>query len=108
MTRVTVEESGPFGKGGNRSAAVEMEFFGTLGSDFIAFATARAARLDLKGWIGEGGNRVIAHLEGPEALIGAFEMACSIGPDTVAVEDWTCRDVAAEHGLAGFARRDLG
>lgn len=106
MTQIGVEDSGPFGKGGDRPAALEMEFFGTLGSDFIAFATARAARLDLKGWISEGGNRVIAHVEGPEALIGAFEMACSIGPDQVAVEDWTCKDVDAERGLTGFARRE--
>ncbi len=100
------QSSGPFGAGGDRSVAVKMEFFGNLGPDFLHFATLRANRLGLVGWIRAGGNRVLVHLEGAEALIGAFEMACCIGPDTAMVEDWLSSTTEPDTNLSGFNFQD--
>lgn len=100
------QDSGPFGRGGKRSASVDMVFRGSLGSAFLAFAKARADRLSLKGWIEVAGNdRVLAHVEGPDSLVGAFEMACCIGPEQSMVDDWTCRDAHADAALSGFEIR---
>jgi acylphosphatase len=106
MQQHASQESGPFGQGGNRVVAVEMAFFGSLGADFVRFAEIRARRLGLTGWIEEtSGNRVLVHVEGPEALIGAFEMACCLGPDTTMVEDWESVETPRDTGLTGFSRR---
>lgn len=105
MSADELQESGPYGRGGHRPAAVEMSFFGRLGPVFVAFAKARADRLSLKGWIEQGGNRIRAHVEGPEALVGAFEMACCIGPEQSTVNDWICKDVVADEDLCGFSIR---
>lgn len=60
----------------------EFVFRGRLACDsFIGFARHRAGRLDLKLDIGacdEAAARVT--VEGADALVDAFEMACSLGP----------------------------
>ncbi len=94
--------SGDFGQGGQVSVSQKMAFWGTLGPSFLTFAKARAVRLDLRGWIAADDRTAIAHVEGPEALVGAFEAACCIGPDDATVQNWTCRAVDSEAGGAGF------
>ena len=104
MTSNSVE-SGSFGRGGDRPAAVRMEFFGVVGGAFVSFALERARRLNLRGWIADGGNRVTAHVEGAEALVGAFEMALCLGPVDANVRDWTCAETFDERDLDGFRAR---
>ncbi len=84
-----VRHSGPFGAGGTRMRRVRVAFFGRLGSEFVAFAEDRVHRLDLRASIVEVGERVEIEVEGPEAMLGAFEMACCVGPDRCLVEEWT-------------------
>jgi acylphosphatase len=104
MTQVlsSALSSGDFGQGGQVSVSQKMVFWGTLGPSFLTFAKARAVRLDLRGWIAADDRTAIAHVEGPEALVGAFEAACCIGPDDATVLDWTCHAVDSEAGRAGF------
>ncbi|MEM7045302.1 MAG: hypothetical protein AAF543_21030 [Pseudomonadota bacterium] len=82
--------SGTFGRGGHRRIAGLMWFEGRLGSAFASFAEERARRLSLKGDIRWGAQHAMVRIEGPEALIGAFEMACIIGPESCQVDDWRC------------------
>lgn len=100
-----LQDSGSFGRGGQRPVSVRLEFTGQLGPAFTDFARARAERLDLKGWIDCQAHRATVHLDGPEALIGAFEVACCIGPDAAYVEDWSCCETAPEPGIGGFQVR---
>lgn len=97
------QDAGGFGRGGARHVALRFEFFGTLGAPFVAFAVARAGRLDLTGWIAEEGNRVAVYVQGPEALVGAFEMACCIGPNRCLVQDWTSDAALVDPTLTEFA-----
>lgn len=106
MNRGDIQEAGGFGRGGARLVAHRFDFFGTLGPAFMTFAQARAAQLDLTGWIEDGGNRVAVLVQGPEALVGAFEMACCIGPDRCFVQDWTCDTTEPQQTLTGFTRLD--
>jgi len=101
------QETGSFGRGGQRPVSLRLEFTGRLGPDFTVFALARAERLGLRGWIVGRRDRAIVHLEGPEALAGAFEVACCIGPDTVVVDDWSCADEAPDRQINGFHVRDI-
>jgi acylphosphatase len=58
-----------------------MELSGRLGRRYLDFVADRAAWLDLSGWAesrSEGEAVVVA--AGPEALVGALEMACMLGP----------------------------
>ena len=102
MNNRNCQDSGPFGRGGEHPVAVMMAFYGMLGPAFVEFAIARANRLSLTGWIREEGNRVLTHIEGPEALIGAFEMACCLGPLEADVQDWDSTEVVADPNLSGF------
>lgn len=99
------QDSGPFGRGGQRPVGARMEFHGRLGPAFLAFAKARAQRLDLKGWALLDGSRVLVVVQGPEALVGAFEMACCIGPDEEEVLSWTCTDTEPNHASDSFELR---
>ncbi len=98
-------ESGQFGRGGQRECAVELVFRGQLGEPFVAFAEARAHRLSLRGWISPGAATVTVSAEGPEALIDAFEVACSLGPVQSNVDDWSRRDRTPGIAAPGFGRR---
>ena len=73
-------ESGEFGRGGQLECAVELVFKGALGEPFVAFAIARAQRLSLRGWISPGAEIVTVSMEGPQAMVDAFEIVCSLGP----------------------------
>ena len=98
-------ESGEFGTGGQRECAVELVFKGVLGEPFVAFAIARARRLSLRGWISQGTDTVTVSAEGPQALVDAFEIVCTLGPIQSSIETWTRTE--SNHGLniAGFDRR---
>ena len=57
-------------------------------ADYLAFVADRAAWLGISGWVeaaGPGEVRLVA--AGPEALVGALEMACTLGPLTALVAD---------------------
>jgi acylphosphatase len=54
---------------------------------YLAFVAERARWLDVRGWgrwLGDGRIEVVA--AGPEALVGALEMACTLGPLDALVE----------------------
>jgi hypothetical protein len=98
--------TGDLGTGGAKERAVELRFRGSLGEPFVAFALRRAARLSLRGWIeAEAPDHVTVAAEGPEALVDAFEIACSLGPIDAFVQDWTCEERALGINSAVFERR---
>lgn len=99
--------TGDLGRGGAARCAVELRFHGRLGEPFLAFALKRANRLSLRGWIEETApGAVTVAIEGPEALIDAFEIACSLGPIDADVESWTRRQAPAGINVPAFERRD--
>lgn len=87
-TEGEVIPSGAFGRGGHRRVAGFLSFRGCLGLAFARFAQTRAKRLSLNGGIQYGPERAFVRVEGPEALVGAFEMACIIGPECCSIVDW--------------------
>lgn len=80
--------TGPFGRGGERLVRMRFRFHGILGTGFSRFARSRIKLLGLSGWISCGLDEAVIQVEGPEALVGAFEVACCIGPDECDVEHW--------------------
>lgn len=68
---------------------ITLEFLGDLPIDsFAEFATHRATRLSLC-WetVAQSPVRAVFRLNGPEAMIDAFEMALSLGPPNCLVHD---------------------
>lgn len=66
---------------GGAPVVVRMRIAGRFGADYLAFVASRARWLSLDGWarsVGAGRAEVVA--AGPEALVGALEMACVLGP----------------------------
>jgi acylphosphatase len=64
-------------------------FTGDVGDpDFLHWICHRANRLGLDGWVRQGGagSAVEALASGPEELLDAMELGCSLGPMTVWVE----------------------
>ncbi len=54
---------------------------------YVAFVANRAEWLDIDGWIeGREDGSVVMVAAGPEALVGALEMACTLGPIEALVE----------------------
>ena len=54
---------------------------GHLTPGYLAFVSGRADWLSLSGWVTElGAGHVEVVAAGPEALVGALEMACILGP----------------------------
>ena len=72
---------------GGRKVQVRYDLSGRMElSEFVAFAVERAAWLGIAGSVavtGPGQVSVIA--AGPEAMVGAFEMALTLGPLTALV-----------------------
>jgi acylphosphatase len=57
-------------------------------SSFLAFVADRAAWLDISGWAkASTGNVVTVVAAGPEAMVGALEMALMLGPLDALVRD---------------------
>lgn len=71
---------------------------------YLAFVAERAAWFGIDGWAAAGDGTVTLVAAGPEAMVGALEMACTLGPldalvtDVAAIEE---TDVVA----AGFELR---
>lgn len=53
---------------------------------FLAFVAERASWLDIAGWVAPAPGGVTLVAAGPEALVGALEMACTLGPLDALVE----------------------
>ena len=94
--------SGPIGRGGTRSVTHKFRFHGRLGSSFVAFASERARRLNLNGTIHPGETEVSVIVSGAEALVGAFETACCIGPDDTDVAEWSASTAGLITNEYGF------
>lgn len=85
--------SGPIGEpGGDEIRIAELRFTGRLGSPFVRFARARGVRLSLTGFIRDEDDAVVVLLEGPAALIDAFEITCSLGPIDSQIDSWSRTD----------------
>ncbi len=95
--------SGPFGQGGQDRKAVTYLFEGRLGAPFTDFAMDRAKRLNLGGHIVPGETRATVYVEGPDAMIGAFETACSLGPIEADVQRWAILPTPRRLGVADFS-----
>jgi acylphosphatase len=82
-----------------------MRIAGSLTGGYLRFVGERARWLNVSGWAeSRGPGRVEVVAIGPEALVGALEMACMLGPlealvDTLAVE------AISRHVTAGFVVR---
>ncbi len=71
---------------------------------YLAFVAERAQWLDLSGWAAADAGGVTLVAAGPEALVGALEMACTLGPLDALVTDIVGVDSAEAVG-AGFTLR---
>jgi len=54
--------------------------------EYLAFVAERAGWLDISGWAAAEGSGVTLVAAGPEALVGALEMACTLGPFDALIE----------------------
>ena len=91
---------------GGAYVAVRMHIAGALSPDYLGFVLERAIWLGLAGSAehsGPGAVKVVA--AGPEALVGALEMACVLGPLDSLIET-VDRQPADEIVAEGFAVRD--
>lgn len=98
-------ESGKFGHGGHTLCAVELTYRGNLGEVFVDFALNRARRLALDGWVSAHPDSVGVTVQGPQALVDAFEVACSLGPISADITDWDRTDIPPGLNRRGFDRR---
>jgi len=55
-------------------------------ANYLAFVAERARWLDIRGWVRADGSAVTLVAAGPEALVGALEMACTLGQLEALVE----------------------
>ena len=56
-------------------------------ASYLAFVADRAGWLDIRGWVQALDHRRIELVAaGPEALVGALEMACTLGPLDALIE----------------------
>jgi acylphosphatase len=73
--------------------------------DYLDFILERAGWLDISGWAAATDERSVTLVaSGPEALVGALEMACTLGPLNALVDEI---DATAESApvAAGFEIR---
>ena len=90
---------------GGAPVRVLMRVAGSLDAGYLDFVASRAQWLDLDGWttiVGPGRAEIAA--AGPEALVGALEMACTLGPLDSLVETIDCEPLA-EPVPSGFVVR---
>jgi len=66
-----------------------------LPKTFLCFAADRAAWLDIDGWAEAADGEAIVVAAGPEAMVGAFEMALMLGPLDALVQDFETFDESA-------------
>jgi len=90
---------------GHSHIAVRMTITGTLGRHYSDFVTGRAEWLSLAGWVeSPSDSQAIVVAAGPEALVGALEMACMLGPMDTLVHALDLED-ENEPIAAGFVVR---
>ena len=66
---------------GGAPVSVRMQLQGDFGPGYADFVADRAAWLSLSGWIERpAADRAVIVAAGPQALVGALEMACMLGP----------------------------
>ncbi len=57
-------------------------------AEYLTFVAERAHWLGLSGWAAAAGPQSVTVVAaGPEALVGALEMACTLGPQDALIED---------------------
>ena len=68
--------------------ATEFRLTGHVSADgFVDWIAHRAGLLDLNGWVTrDGPNAITIVVAGPQPMVDAMEMACSLGPVSVDVE----------------------
>ncbi|KMW58659.1 hypothetical protein AIOL_003638 [Candidatus Rhodobacter oscarellae] len=70
---------------------------------FVGWICHRARLLDLAGSVKAQGNTdMYIHVQGPQPMIDAMEMACSLGPMDANVERIEVRSMAPNPRLTGF------
>ncbi|MEO7222937.1 MAG: hypothetical protein ABIY37_10725 [Devosia sp.] len=80
---------------GGAPVIVRMRIAGSFEADYLRFVAGRAEWLSLSGWalsLAPGQAEVVA--AGPEALVGALEMACMLGPLDTLIDALETEDVA--------------
>lgn len=55
-------------------------------ADYLSFVVERAAWFGVRGWVEADGAAVTLVAAGPEAMVGALEMACTLGPLNALIE----------------------
>jgi acylphosphatase len=74
-------------------------------SSYLDFVAERAGWLGISGWVAANDDNSVTLLAaGPEAMVGALEMACTLGPDNALVEDIIATD-APGPAVTGFEVR---
>lgn len=74
-------------------------------AEYLAFVVERANWFGIDGWVAaEDARRVTLVAAGPEAMVGALEMACTLGPLSALVEEISRSDERAPVAR-GFAAR---
>lgn len=74
-------------------------------ASYLDFVAERARWLDIRGWVSADGADVTLVAAGPEALVGALEMACTLGPLDALVETIDAVDEAGPVGNGFQVRR---
>lgn len=84
---------------------IELHIAGDLASaQAIPWICHRARLLDLKGWVERESERaIVVALLGPETLIDAMEIACSLGPADIDVDSISRREHWFETRPNGFS-----
>ncbi len=87
--------------------AIEITLEGDFQSDsFPDWICHRARLLDLRGWVSQQDEtRMTILVAGPDSLIGAMEMACSLGPVDIEVDRIDSRPRRLSEALNGFYKR---
>jgi acylphosphatase len=85
-------------------SAAEIQLGGVFNPDsFADWICHRAGLLDLAGSVSAQGNtEMLILVQGPQPLIDAMEMACSLGPMDANVHRIEMRTTAINHRLKGF------
>ena len=85
--------------------ATEFTLAGDLAAPgFADWICHRARLLNLDGYVSQEGDALTIVVAGPDALIGAMETACSLGPTYVDVTRIETRPTVLPDHLNGFAR----
>ncbi|MBB2205013.1 hypothetical protein [Gluconacetobacter takamatsuzukensis] len=94
----------------SRRERMRLELDGCTAVDAIlCFAHERAALMGLECVVVEAGAaRVVFEVAGPEPMVGAFEMACSLGPAGCPVPVMRCLPLSDHGGVSGWKEGGAG